>query len=52
MCTHVAAFGIPDTEAEAEAAAGFGDLFAPVAVDELQPAISAAPLQLSATTAR
>jgi hypothetical protein len=64
MCTHVAALTVAEPEGEADAesegecdaaevAAGFGALLALLALlDELQPAITAAPLQVSATIAR
>jgi hypothetical protein len=61
MWTHVAALTVPEAEGEAEPAgdcdaaevpSAFGALFALLALlDELQPAISAAPLQVSATIA-
>jgi hypothetical protein len=57
MWTHAAAFAEADGESAGECAAsevafGLGDVPALVVFDELQPATSAAPVQLSATTAR
>jgi hypothetical protein len=59
MCTQVAALTVPDAPGEgdcdaADVPGGIGDLLASLALvlDDVQPAISAAPLQLSATIAR
>lgn len=57
MWTHAAALGLGIFESEgaceaAGVAADLGDLPEPLAFDELQPAMSAAPLQVSATIAR